>query len=290
VSDELAAKQGLTWGDVSRRVVDRMGVSVDKVNWFSTYHVHHRVADRFRAGRAFLLGDAAHIHSPVGGQGMNTGIGDAVNLAWKLAAVIAGKADARVLETYQPERMAFAQRLVATTDRAFTIVTKSGPIARRVRVNIFPRVVPQLFTLDRVRRFMFRTVSQTALHYRDSALSVGKTGSIHAGDRLPWVEFETSAGARSDNYAPLASLEWQVHVYGNTSPTIETICRERGIAVHEFAWSTGAEGAGFDRDAVYLVRPDGHIALATPNSASDALTSYLGRWKIRGGGDQALIR
>ena len=74
---------------MSRRVIEWMRIDVERVNWFSTYRVHHRVADRFRKGRAFLLGDAAHIHSPVGGQGMNTGIGDAVNLAWKLAAVLA---------------------------------------------------------------------------------------------------------------------------------------------------------------------------------------------------------
>ena len=70
-----------------------MRIDVERVHWFSTYRVHHRVADRFRKGRAFLLGDAAHIHSPVGGQGMNTGIGDAVNLAWKIAAVVHGRAD-----------------------------------------------------------------------------------------------------------------------------------------------------------------------------------------------------
>ena len=64
-----------------------MRIDVERVHWFSPYRVHHRVADRFRQGRVFLLGDAAHIHSPVGGQGTNTGIGDAVNLSWKLAAV-----------------------------------------------------------------------------------------------------------------------------------------------------------------------------------------------------------
>ena len=100
------------------------------MNWFSTYHVHHRVADQFRKGRAFLLGDAAHIHSPVGGQGMNTGIGDAVNLAWKLAAVLQGRADAVALDTYEPERIAFARRLVATTDRAFTVSNESRPPSR----------------------------------------------------------------------------------------------------------------------------------------------------------------
>src|SRR5207244_9004363 len=95
-------------------------------------------ADRFRKGRAFLLGDAAHVHSPVGGQGMNTGIGDAVNLAWKLAAVLQQRADASLLDSYEPERIAFARRLVATTDRAFTAVTSSGPIARRMRMNVVP--------------------------------------------------------------------------------------------------------------------------------------------------------
>ena len=81
---------------------------------------------QFRKGRAFLLGDAAHVHSPVGGQGMNTGIGDAINLAWKLAAVLRGNADAAILDSYETERIAFARRLVATTDRAFTGVTSTN--------------------------------------------------------------------------------------------------------------------------------------------------------------------
>src|SRR5947207_15688698 len=122
-----------------------MRVEVRDVHWFSTYRVHHRVADRFRQGRAFLLGDAAHIHSPVGGQGMNTGIGDAVNLAWKLADVVHGRADSSLLDSYEPERIAFARRLVATTDRVFTGVTSDGAIARRVRLNIVPVVAPALF-------------------------------------------------------------------------------------------------------------------------------------------------
>ena len=113
-------------------MIERLGIAVERVNWFSTYRVHHRVADHFRQGRAFLLGDAAHIHSPVGGQGMNTGIGDAVNLAWKLAAVLQGGPRPSLLDTYEPERIAFARRLVATTDRAFTVVTSPGP-ARPVR-------------------------------------------------------------------------------------------------------------------------------------------------------------
>ena len=126
------------WEDVSKRVIEWIRIDVEKVNWFSTYRVHHRVADHFRKGRAFLLGDAAHIHSPVGGQGMNTGIGDAVNLAWKLAAVVRGRAHASILDSYEQERIGFARQLVATTDRAFTGVTSSGAMARLIRLHIVP--------------------------------------------------------------------------------------------------------------------------------------------------------
>ena len=93
VKREAEARHDLTFDDVSPRLINRLDIKVERVNWFSTYHVHHRVAGHFREGRAFLLGDAAHIHSPVGGQGMNTGIGDAVNLAWKLAVVLQRRAD-----------------------------------------------------------------------------------------------------------------------------------------------------------------------------------------------------
>jgi len=138
VSDQaLTQRKTLTWDDIKTLVMGWMPLKVTRVNWFSTYHVHHRVADHFRKGLAFLLGDAAHIHSPVGGQGMNTGIGDAVNLAWKLAWVLQGRADESILQSYEPERIAFARRLVKTTDQAFTAVTSSGPIARFLRLDSF---------------------------------------------------------------------------------------------------------------------------------------------------------
>src|SRR6202171_4995783 len=112
VRDERADRADtLTFKDVSDRAINHLKVQVKKVNWFSTYHVHHRVTEHFRKGRAFLLGDAAHLHSPAGGQGMNTGIGDAINLAWKLAAVLAGRAPDSLLDTYECERPAFAARL-----------------------------------------------------------------------------------------------------------------------------------------------------------------------------------
>ena len=271
-ADVEGQHDNLSWNDVSRRVIEWMRIDVERVNWFSTYRVHHRVADRFRRGRAFLLGDAAHIHSPVGGQGMNTGIGDAVNLAWKLAAVLHARAAPSLLDSYEQERIAFARRLVATTDRAFTGVTSDTAIARWVRLDVVPRVMPRLFELAAVRRFMFRTISQTTVNYRGSSLSEGSTGAVRGGDRLPWVK---ANGAGGDNFSPLRSLDWQVHVYGDTGPGIQAVCAGRKIPLHVFPWRSEMGETGLRRNAVYLVRPDSYVGLADSEGGVTALTSYL---------------
>ncbi len=262
----------LSWNDVSRRVLEWMPIDVERVNWFSTYRVHHRVAAHFRKGRAFLLGDAAHIHSPVGGQGMNTGIGDAVNLAWKLAAVLQGRAEASLLDSYEPERIAFARRLVATTDRAFTAVTSSSGLARLIRLHVVPLLFAPFYRLTAARRLMFRTVSQTAVNYRESSLSEGQAGAVHGGDRLPWVK---SALNGSDNFAPLTSLAWQVHIYGEANSEIQSLCGERGLPLHVFPWRSEAARTGLRRNAVYLVRPDGYVALADREGRAAAVASYM---------------
>jgi hypothetical protein len=274
--------EALAWEAVDKGVLARLGVEVGRVNWFSTYHVHHRVADRFRHGRAFLLGDAAHIHSPVGRQGMNTGIGDAVNLAWKLAAVLRDRAPAALLDSYEPERIAFARRLVATTDRAFTLVTSPGRIARLVRVRLVPRLFPVLARSASFRRLMFRTVSQTAVQYRAGPLAEGRAGRVRGGDRLPWVAADAPEAKRADNFAPLASLDWQVHVYGGTSvPGLAEVCGRRDLALHLFPWSSPARRAGLKRGAAYLVRPDGYVALADLDADPARLERYLERHGVR---------
>ena len=255
-----------SWNDVNAKILSRMQLEVERVNWFSTYHVHHRVAGSFRLSRVFLLGDAAHVHSPVGAQGMNTGLGDAVNLAWKLAMVIAGRAPERLLDTYEPERIAFARRLVATTDRAFTFVTRDGSIARFMRLNVVPLLLPAIMRMDAARRFLFCTLSQIEIEYRSSALSSGRAGNVRGGDRLPWVP---------DNFAPLASLEWQVHVYGRARDALADACRSRGLALHAFAWSHATARAGLARDALYLIRPDGYVAIADAAGDPLALENYL---------------
>ncbi len=274
------AKAELTWNDVSKRVLSWIDVDVKQVNWFSTYRVHHRVAEHFREGRVFLLGDAAHIHSPVGGQGMNTGIGDAVNLGWKLASVLRGRAPETLLDSFEPERIAFARRLVATTDQAFTAVTSSGELARVLRLQIVPHVVPMLFSVERSRRFMFRTVSQIGINYRASELSEGRTGGLRGGDRLPWVKL----GDATDNFARLRSLEWQVHVYTSSlCPDIGRLCTQRGLALHTFAWQAEFGKQGLQENALYLIRPDGYIALADAEAKARTLAGFLDSHGLRFG-------
>ena len=271
VRDLPASEAPLIFDDVKGKALEHLKLNIGKVNWFSTYRVHHRVALHFRDRRAFLLGDAAHVHSPVGGQGMNTGIGDAVNLAWKIAEVLKKTAPEKLLDTYEPERIPFARQLVATTDRGFTLVTQRGGIASVVRTRIVPLVVPLLFRLGAVRRLLFRTVSQTQVNYHGSTLSAGAVGKVRGGDRLPWVEL----GSGKDNFAPLTSLAWQAHVYGEARGVLSDACAELRLPLHAFAWQEAMRRAGLAKDALYLVRPDGYVALAEASADPEQLRQYF---------------
>jgi len=277
VCDERADRADtLKFEDVSDRAIKHLKVDVQKVNWFSTYHVHHRVAEHFRKGRAFLLGDAAHIHSPAGGQGMNTGIGDAINLAWKLAAVLRGHAPDRLLGSYEAERIGFARRLVATTDRVFSFVTAEGRIADIIRTRVAPVLIPTAMTFESAREYLFRTVSQITLNYRGGPLSAGAAGHVYGGDRLPWVSIDGK-----DNFEPLAAMNWQAHVYGSATAEMSAWCPSHAVPLHVFNWRPEHEAAGLARDAIYLLRPDTYIALADTSSTPDALDRYCADHGIR---------
>jgi 2-polyprenyl-6-methoxyphenol hydroxylase-like FAD-dependent oxidoreductase len=275
VPEEVGKRDGLTFEDVRPAAEAVLGVRVTQVNWFSTYHVHHRVADHFRGGRAFIAGDAGHIHSPAGGQGMNTGIGDAVNLSWKLAEVLGGRAAPAILDSYETERIAFARSLVATTDRAFQGLVNSGPGGRFLRGWVMPKLLPALTGFAAFRRLLFRTVSQIRIAYPDSTLSEGKAGEVSGGDRLPWVP--GAPGAASDNFAPFAGLDWRLQVYGMAEPGLAATAARLGLPLDAIPWTEVAGSAGLLRDGAYLVRPDMHIALALAEQDPDRLQSFAAR-------------
>jgi hypothetical protein len=261
IGDTTADADGeVRFEDIGHAVADHLGIEFKSVRWFSNYRVHHRVADRWRCGRLFLAGDAAHLHSPVGGQGMNTGIGDAVNLAWKLAAVIKGRAKPAILDSYQPERIQFARQLVSTTDNAFELISRDGPVARFIRLKIVPAILPALAAQPAFRRLMFRTVSQIGIRYRTSRLSSGAVGRLHGGDRMAWIE-------EADNFAALDGQNWRVQCFGPEPKGLAESCARLGLTLDRFAWSDAVQRAGVTEGAIYLLRPDGYIGLATRSVA-----------------------
>lgn len=159
VPPDLSHRLNLAFEDIWDRSEPLLDVKVTQVNWFSTYRVYHRVADKFRVGRAFLVGDAGHIHSTVGGQGMT---GDAVNLGWKVAPVLQNRASTSLLDTYEPERIAFARSLVSTTDRAFTGLVGESVMGEFTRKIIAPLVFCVVTRFSLGRHAIFHEISQNA--------------------------------------------------------------------------------------------------------------------------------
>jgi 2-polyprenyl-6-methoxyphenol hydroxylase-like FAD-dependent oxidoreductase len=161
----LRARNDLKFEDLMSDIRREAGadLSFKECSWFATYRIHHRCAERFRDRRCFLLGDAAHVHSPAGGQGMNTGLQDAYNLGWKLALVVKRQADAALLDSYEQERLPVAQRLLRTTDRIFMLLVSDSWLAGLFRTRIIARIVARAMTVERIRTLAFRTISQIGI-------------------------------------------------------------------------------------------------------------------------------
>jgi 2-polyprenyl-6-methoxyphenol hydroxylase-like FAD-dependent oxidoreductase len=167
----------------------KLSLDISNVKWFSVYKVNTRAVNKFSVGRCFVAGDAAHVHSPAGGQGMNTGIQDAYNLAWKMAFVIKGYASEQLLETYNEERLPNAQRLLETTDRAFNILVGSNWFFSFMRMRILPLVAKYAIGRDLVGKNIFSAISQIRIDYRSDSLSNhdgDKDFNVKAGDRMPY--------------------------------------------------------------------------------------------------------
>ncbi|MGZ3457579.1 MAG: FAD-dependent monooxygenase [Archangium sp.] len=165
-------------------LMDRMvpvPTRLSEPRWLTRYRLHRRGVPHYRQGRVFLAGDAAHIHSPAGGQGMNTGIQDAYNLAWKLALVTRGHAPESLLDTYEQERHPVGQKLLEGTDRLFGVMARGGTAARLLRAYVVPRLARPVLGSRFAQRQMARFVSQLAIHYRESPLSTERIWGEEAG-------------------------------------------------------------------------------------------------------------
>jgi 2-polyprenyl-6-methoxyphenol hydroxylase-like FAD-dependent oxidoreductase len=288
----LAEVQALIDGYTTTRVRVRDPV------WMTNFRLHNRGAAHYRAGRVFLAGDAAHIHSPAGAQGMNTGMQDAVNLGWKLALVSTGLADPRLLDSYEPERAPVGRMVLRFTDRAFTVATSPSPVVRFARTQLAPWLVPLVLRLNAGRAFGFRTVSQLAIRYRRSPLSVeGPDAPRHgprAGDRLPDAPV-TQDGRAVTLQRALAATGFHLLLCGPTAfrpPAAAARLADRYaglVTVHHLTSDvgpgtlhdhTGAAlrrlGVDDSRPAHFLVRPDGYIGFRGGADLS-GVRAYLAR-------------
>jgi 2-polyprenyl-6-methoxyphenol hydroxylase-like FAD-dependent oxidoreductase len=181
----------ILYPEIEQRIKEdtKLDLDISDVNWFSVYKVHTRAVKQFSVGRCFVAGDAAHIHSPAGGQGMNTGIQDAYNLAWKMAFVLKGYAKEKLLATYNEERLPNAQKLLETTDRAFDVMVGSHWFFGFMRTTIFPLVAKYAMGRELVGKNIFAIMSQTRINYRNSTLSKhhgDQNFGVKAGDRMPY--------------------------------------------------------------------------------------------------------
>jgi 2-polyprenyl-6-methoxyphenol hydroxylase-like FAD-dependent oxidoreductase len=283
---ELRDKRDATFDDVipSLRHEAGAGLSFKACTWFSTYRIHHRSASRFRDRRCFLLGDAAHIHSPVGAQGMNTGLQDAYNLAWKLALVVKGKADAALLESYGEERVPVARRLLNTTDRAFRLIVSDSRLAGLFRTEILARIVAFAMSRERIQRLAFRTVSQIGIHYRNSGLSKSLQGlpksAPRAGDRFPWLRLKLEpSGPVEDLFEKLDDLQFNLIVIGQPSPAEGQLDLGGLLRVHTIPAGPINDAelarAQIPRPAFYLVRQDGYVGLCGARLDAAVVKGYM---------------
>lgn len=299
-----------------RLFVERTGnraATLSDPTWLSAFRISRRMAERYREGRCFIAGDAAHVHSPVGGQGMNTGIQDAANLGWKLALAASGHAAPGLLDTYESERMPIASGVLDGTDLGMRLITAANPAVRRLRDFALPR----LAALPGARGMFAEQVSELGINYRRSALAEDEAGAVRlpiapgvprAGDRAPQATFlvlpERVPGSLFDliagggwtlllladperpaesarTLAPLA-VDARAHLGDYVRPFVvlppglpeDALPRLVPVLEDDRGEVRGRYGAG---GAAILIRPDGYIGFRDANPRPAALWAYLAR-------------
>ena len=273
-------KEEITFKEIESVVIETLGVKAkfQTVNWFSTYKLHHRRADHFREGNVFLAGDSAHIHSPAGGQGMNTGLQDAYNLAWKLAMVIKEYAKPSLLETYNEERLPFAKWLIQFTDRGFNLMTNDLWIIKFFRKYIVFNMVGIVPKIGWIRPVIFKVLSQIWYSYAGRSLSSTLSNQklkFKAGDRLPFLE-------NYNIYPGLTNASFHlIHIH---SDALDAAIQKKisslfpfPIKIVECQVNSDWTKLGVSTELFILLRPDNYIALVLDKLDRIRIQSYLRR-------------
>ncbi|MEK6280847.1 MAG: FAD-dependent monooxygenase [Acidobacteriota bacterium] len=276
------AEDEVLYEEIEQRIKEeaKLDLDIQGVDWFSTYKVHTRHVNKFSAGRCFLAGDSAHIHTPAGGQGMNTGIQDGYNLAWKMALVLGGKADERLLETYNEERLENAKNLTQSTDRMFQFLASSEWLLAFLRTNVLPSVAEYILSLGTVKNFVFTLISQIGINYRHGSLSrhVGDENfKVKAGDRLPYFQIEGKSV-----YDRLHQPKFHFLVFSdaqNEYQTLKTELENEYAEMVDFnvipSDSQAMEAFGASTSFIVLLRPDNYVGFISTEISVSEVRDYL---------------
>jgi 3-(3-hydroxy-phenyl)propionate hydroxylase len=308
VVEDLDAVPTLREVETALNALSGLDATLSNDTWRARYRTSHRYADRFRVGRAMVAGDAAHVHVPLGGQGMNTGIQDAFNLAWKLAYEIRGKADPRILDTYHEERHPVAEALIHGTDRAYKFVLHASDTLRRA-VGLFG---PFAIKLEAVQTKFRNTLEEVEIAYPNSALTQesSRAGGPAAGQRVIDAAIVAMPSMQTTQlWDLLRGTHWTLLLLSGTGATAETyralmlaadeVTRRtlaEDVHVHVIAVELPPGGAlrgdvalhldrtqqlhrryGGGAPGIYLVRPDRYIGLRGRAEDASALGEYLDR-------------
>src|SRR5215813_7414989 len=260
----------------------KLDLDIHDVEWFSIYKVHVRHVNKFNAGRGFVAGDSAHVHTPAGAQGMNTGIQDGYNLAWKLALVIRGPADQKLLESYNEERLENAKHLLQTTDRFFGFAAGTDWLMNFLRLHVLPPIAEHIFSLDVVRRYAFPTISQIGITYRHSSLSNhdgDEDFEIKAGDRMPY--FLTDGENVFDR---LKEAKFHFLVFSLQPRNLNSLREIEGkyaalVDFNAIPMSPDVkEIFGNDKDFSMLLRPENHVGVIWSAISLNRVQDYLAKF------------
>lgn len=278
VPPELNDKDSITFEDIAKTFASRMQMDIvlSDPKWISIYRSHHRCTTSFRKGRCFLAGDSAHIHSPIGGQGMNTGLQDAYNLAWKLAMTLQGNATDSLLNTYEEERLSTARSLVNTIDKVFGIVTIDSGFFGFMRMHVSPKILTVLKILG-IGRFAFKKLSQIGISYNHSLLtehaSIGRIfkKTPQPGDRFPFIQFKDQSNQQVNIQREISGASFHLFlfsvnkedtrfeaIYNMTKSYLPTVDVSRMQLTRETTKLYSE--LGMNKGGFFLVRPDMHIA------------------------------
>ena len=253
--------------------------------WLARFHLHHRGVNQYRVDRCFVAGDAAHIHSPVGGQGMNTGLQDAANVAWKLILVLKKVAPEKILDTYQEERYRIGQILLKTTDRLFSIAATRNPILAWIRNLLMPAVTNFFLSSASGRRKMFRFTSQLAIHYhsawaREEILKEGFNGGPMVGCRAP----DAPVGSIS-LFEKLKGEHLKILLFFPAVADLDQVFEDlqsnlrQFLKVHVFYHTRDFERLyrryGIKKSGMYLLRPDGYVLFRCDTIDFDIIHDYI---------------